>query len=158
MIDKLYEKINNLEYRGEVPTEAVQFAKDNGLVFIMGGSDDLMYAYGAKSYLTDYEEHSYGDDGNDLKDIGDERLKKEAAQLGLKIFWCGKILNRNEEIKEEIEGYDTDKQGAFSYTVNDNIESKDFIVLENEGEDEVYCTGLIIKLPDDFEASVEEED
>lgn len=137
---------DGIEYSRNVPVEAKRIAKENNIVIVVGGSDDLMYCYGAKSYLTDYCEHSEGWDGCDLtKHASNEQLKKEAKQLGLKIFWCGSI----EETGEVIEGYDTDKSGAFSYTVNEDIESLEFKVME---DDEVYCTGIIIQLPVGFEA------
>lgn len=146
------EEIKNIcegiEYRRDVPEEAKKLAEENNIVIIVGGSDDLMYCYGAKSYLTDYCEHSEGWDGCDLsRHAYDDELKNEAKQLGLKIFWCGSI----EDTGEQIEGYDVEKSGAFSYTVNEDIESLDFKVLE---EDSVYCTGKIIQLPKDFIPSI----
>lgn len=135
-----------IPYDRNVPEEAKKLAKENGIVIIVGGSDDLMYAYGADSYLTDYVEHSEGWDGCDLaKHASDEQLRKEAKQLGLKIFWCGSIRKTG----EKIEGYDAEKKGAFSYKVNDNIEHLTFKVLEDE-KGHVYCTGIILKLPDNF--------
>ena len=65
----------------------------------------------------------------------------------IELNWIQENLER---IVKEIEGYDTDKSGAFSYKVNDNIESKDFIVYENEKKDQVYCTGIILQLNKDF--------
>ena len=149
MLEKLYEMLNGIDYTRDVPEEAKQLAKDNGYIIVVGGSDDLMYCYGADSWLSEYVEHSYGWDGDTLKDIDDELLRDEAKQLGLEIYWCGKIVNTNKEIL----GYDTEKQGAFSYVVSDDIVSKDFIVYENDKKNEVYCTGKIIKLPKDFKRS-----
>jgi len=148
-MEKLQEIKNiceGIEYRRDVPDEAKKLAEENNIVIIVGGSDDLMYCYGAKSYLTDYCEHCEGWDGCDLaKDASDKELKAEAKQLGLKIFWCGSIKDTG----EKIDGYDVEKSGAFSYTVNEDIESLDFKVLE---DDSVYCTGKIIQLPSDFKA------
>jgi hypothetical protein len=110
-----------------------------------------MYCYGADSYLTDYCEHSEGWDGADLtKNASDKQLLKEAKQLGLKIFWCGEIVSTG----EKIEGYNTDESGAFSYKVNNNIEHLDFKVIE---DGDVYCTGIIIKLPDNFISAKDDE-
>lgn len=148
MITKIQEICNGIEYRRDVPEEAKKLASENGFVIIVGGSDDLMYCYGAESYLTNYCEHGHGWDGCDLSTIkGDKKLKKEAKQLGLKIWWCGEIVE--EGLK--IEGYNTEESGAFSYTVNDDIESAEFKVME---DDEVYCTGIIIKLPNGFKSSI----
>ena len=151
-MDKLQEIKNiceGIKYSRDVPTEAKKIAEENNIVIIVGGSDNLMYCYGAKSYLTDYCEHGEGWDGCDLpKDASDEPLKKEAKQLGLKIFWCGSISETGETLKD----YDTDKSGAFSYTVNDNIKSLDFKVMEDDKD--VYCTGKIIQLPSDFETGL----
>ena len=144
-LEEVKELCDMIEYSRSIPEEAEKIAKENNIVVIVGGSDDLMYCYGAKSYLTDYCEHSYGWDGNDLKDISDKKLEAEAAQLGLKIWWCGHIVKGKQSIKD----YDSDYSGAFSYTVNDGIESLDFRV--TEGED-IYCTGKIIKLPENFKA------
>ncbi len=74
----------------------------------------------------------------------EKQLLKEAKQLGLKIFWCGSIVKTGETIK----GYNTDESGAFSYKVNDDIEHLNFKVMEDDNN--VYCTGIIIKLPENF--------
>ena len=145
-IEEVYNLVNGIEYTRDIPEEAKQLAKENNIVVIVGGSDDLMYAYGTDCYLTDYEEHSYGWDGDTLEDISNEFLKNEAKQLGLKIYWCGKIIKGN----YHLDDYDTEKQGAFSYTVNSNIEFKDFTVYEEKDQKDVYCTGIIIQLPKDF--------
>ena len=134
---------DGIEYSRHVPIEAEELAKENNIVIIVGGSDDLMYCYGAKCYLTDYCEHSYGWDGDTLKDIDDKQLEKEAEQLGLMIYWCGEIKHS----KHSIENYNLDEMGAFSYSVKDEIKSLDFKVMEDDG---VYCTGKIIQLPENF--------
>lgn len=144
ILEKIKNICNGIEYSRSVPDDAIQLAKQNNIVIVVGGSDDLMYCFGAKSYLTDHCEHGYGWDGCDLQNISDEKLEKEAAQLGLKIWWCGEIIDSG----LKIENYDTDKSGAFSYTVNENIKSLDFKVVEDE--DDVYCTGKIIQLPNSF--------
>jgi len=148
ILNDLYELCNGIIYSHHVPKEAEQLAKNNGFIIIVGGSDDLMYAYGAESYLTDYIEHGYGLDGNNLEEISDSNLQNEASQLGLKIFWCGRISGS----KEEIPNYDINEKGFFCYTVNSNIQSKEFIVYSDSDKKDIYCTGLIIKLPDDFES------
>ena len=144
---KILEKIkticNGIQYSRDVPEEAKKLAKENNIIIVVGGSDDLMYCYGAECYLTDYCEHGYGLDGDTLKDISDKKLQKEAKQLGLMIWWCGEI----EDAGLKIDNYSITKNGAFSYSVNDNIKSLDFKVME---EDDVYCTGKIIQLPNDF--------
>ncbi len=135
---------NGIKYNRDVPKEAKELAKENNIIIIVGGSDDLMYCYGADSYLTEYEEHGEGWDGCDLaKDASDKKLRKEAKQLGLKIFWCGSISETGETLKD----YNTEESGAFSYTVKEGIKSLDFKVME---DDEVYCTGKIIELPKGF--------
>lgn len=151
-INEIYDIVNGIEYNRDIPEEAKQLAKDNNIVVIVGGSDDLMYCYGQDSYLTSYCEHSYGWDGDLLIDISDKQLKGEAEQLGLEIYWCGKILNRNEEVIKSKNNYDIDKQGAFSYLVNENIKSKEFTVFEDDKKEEVYCTGMIIELPENFKS------
>jgi len=144
ILNRIKELCDGIQYSRDIPEEAKKIAKENNIIVIVGGSDDLMYCYGADSYFTEYCEHSYGYDGVDLTKIkGDKKLKKEAKQLGLKIWWCGEIENQN----LKIENYDTDKNGAFSYSVNENIQSLDFLVMEDE---DVYCTGKIIQLPSDF--------
>jgi len=148
MLKKIQEICEGIEYRRDIPKEAVKLAKGNNIVVIVGGSDDLMYCYGAKSFLTDNEEHSEGWDGCDLtKDASEPELLKEAKQLGLKIFWCGSIENTGETIKD----YDIDKSGAFSYQVAENIKHLEFKVMEDKS---VYCTGIIIQLPDNFVSAV----
>ena len=107
-----------------------------------------MYVYGADCNLTKECEWNCGADGCDfsLYDSINPNLKKETDALELKIWWCGKIMHTLKHIPD----YDTDKKGAFSYTVKDSIECKEFTVLENIGGPDVYCTGLIVKLPSCF--------
>lgn len=146
-LKRLKEICNNIPYTRHIPKEAEQLAKENNIIIIVGGSDDLMYAYGAECYLTDMCEHGEGWDGCDLtKDASDIELLEESKQLGLKIFWCGEIDSTGEKIKD----YSIEEMGSFSYTVADNIKSLDFKVLEDRNSDEVYCTGKIIELPDGF--------
>lgn len=144
ILNRIKELCDGIQYSRDIPEDAKKLAKENNVVVILGGSDDLMYCYGADIYLTEHCEHSYGWDGEDLTKIkGDKKLKKEAKQLGLKIWWCGEIENQG----LKIENYDTEKSGAFSYSVNKNIQALDFLVMEDE---DVYCTGKIIQLPDGF--------
>ena len=144
ILKEIKELCNGIQYNRNIPDQAKKLAKENNVIVIVGGSDDLMYCYGADSYLAEYCEHSYGWDGEDLSTIkGDKKLKKEAKQLGLKIWWCGTIVNQG----EKLENYDTEKSGAFSYSVKENIEFLDFLVMEDK---DVYCTGKIIQLPDNF--------
>lgn len=146
VLNEIKKICDGIEYSRSIPLEAEELAKANNIVVIVGGSDDLMYCYGAESYLAWEQEHSYGWDGKDLSTIkGDKKLKKEAKQLGLKIWWCGRIEDKG----LVIEGYDTEKSGAFSYTVNDDIEHLNFKVMEDE---DVYCTGIIIQLPEGFKS------
>ena len=152
-LKKIQSICNGIPYTRHIPEEAEKLAKENNVIVIIGGSDDLMYAYGAESYLTYYREHGEGWDGSDLeKHASDDRLKKEAKQLGLKIFWCGSIANTGETIK----GYSVDKNGAFSYQVSKKIEYLEFEVMEYDATTDVYCTGIIIKLPDDFISAKDE--
>ncbi len=134
---------NGIEYSRHVPDDAVKLAKENNCVIIVGGSDDLIYCYGADCYLTSYCEHGYGWDGNTLQNISDKKLEDEANQLGLMIWWCGEI----ESDGLKLENYDVDKMGAFSYTVKEGIKSLDFKVVEG---DDIYCAGKVIQLPNDF--------
>lgn len=151
-MEELFTICNGIEYTRQIPKEAKQYAKENGFIIIVGGSDDLMYCYGSKSYMTDEIELSYGWDGGDFSDTSDEQLRNEAHQLGLKVWWCGEI----KKTKEKIDGYDVVNSGAFSYSVKDGIEYKNFIVYEDEKHDEVYCTGIIIKMPENFKPCMKE--
>ena len=152
MLNKIKELCDGILYSRHIPDEAEALAKNNNIVVIVGGSDDLMYCYGAKSYLTDYCEHSAGWDGEDLTKSTDEKLQIEAEQLGLKIWWCGLIMDNNKNVLEKIENYNWDEKGSFSYSVNENIEHVHFKVMENEKEP--YCTGIIIELPEDFISAI----
>ena len=147
ILNEIKKLCDNIKYSHSIPPEAEQLAKDNNIVVIVGASDDLMYCLGAKCYLTDRIEHEAGWNGEDLTKSDNELLRLEAEQLGLKIFWCGEIENTG----EIIENYDVKKDGAFSYSVNDNIKALDFKVID---EDEVYCTGKIIQLPNNFKRSL----
>ena len=149
--DEALEKIRAIcdgyEYDRTVPYEAVEIAEKNACVIVVGGSDDLMYVYGAECYMTWCEEHSYGWHGDTLEgeDV-DPDLKSEASQIGLRIWWCGRISPGS----VEIPGYDTAKSGAFSYTVKEGIEYRDFKIME---DGDVYCTGKVIKLPEGFQSA-----
>lgn len=149
ILNKIQEICNGIEYSRHVPYEAEKLAKDNGIVIIVGGSDDLMYCYGADCYLTDEVEHGVGWDGEDLTVYEhDDNLQAEAAQLGLKIFWEGECCG------EKKENYSVEENGAFSYSVNEDIEFLEFKVCENANDyNDVYCTGIIIKLPENFKPS-----
>ena len=64
------------------------------------------------------------------------------------------IADKNENIIKEIPEYDYKKSGAFSYKVNENINHKHFTFLEEKDDyDNVYCTGIIIELPKNFNIS-----
>lgn len=140
---------DGIEYSRHIPEEAKNLAKENNILIIVGGSDDLMYCYGADSYLANEVEHGVGWDGEDLtKYEHDKKLRKEAKQLGLKIWWCGKIEDKGLFIKD----YSVSESGAFSYSVNSEIKHLNFKVLERGNEPDVYCTGIIIKLPEDFKS------
>lgn len=144
-IDKIQQICNGIEYSRSVPQEAEEIASANNIVIIVGGSDDLMYCYGADCYITYRCEHGYGRGGDTLENIGGTALESEASQIGLKIWWCGEIGNSG----LKIDGYSVEDSGAFSYSVNDGIEFREFKVME---DDEVYCTGIIVQLPDSFKA------
>ena len=158
-INEIYDIVNGIEYNRDIPDVAKELASLHNIVVIVGGSDDLMYCFGADSWLTEYCEHGYGWDGDRLSNISDKQLESEASQLGLEIYWCGRILEGGlsyEDVKsgngviKSIEGYDTKISGAFSYKVNSDIQYKDFTVYEEKGSDDVYCTGIIIQLPSNF--------
>lgn len=148
---KIQELCNGIEYSRHVPEEAEKLAKENGIVIIVGGSDDLMYCYGADCYLTDEVEHGVGWDGEDLTEYeNDAQLRSEAKQLGLKIYWKGQISDTG----ERKENYSTEESGAFSYSVNPEIEHLEFKVCESQNDfSDIYCTGIIIKLPENFTPS-----
>jgi len=150
-LNEVKELCDGIEYSRHIPEDAELLAKENNIIVIVGGSDDLMYCYGATSYLSSEREHSYGWDGDTLKGIDDKGLENEASQLGLKIWWCGEIVA--DQLSLSSDNYSIKENGAFSYSVDDNIESLDFKVME---EGDVYCTGKIIKLPEGFKISLGE--
>ncbi len=145
-LKKIRKICDGIENSRHIPKEAKQIAKANNIIIVTGGSDDLMYCYGADCYLTDHCEHSYGWDGDTLENISDKKLEFEAKQLGLKIWWCGRIADAG----LSLDGYNVYEMGAFYYTVKENIKALDFKVME---DNEVYCTGKVIQLPDDFKTA-----
>lgn len=147
VLKQIQKLCDGIEYTRDVPEEAKRLAKENNIIIIVGGSDDLMYCYGAECYLTENIEHGAGWEGDALKNTGNKMLDYEAAQLGLMIWWCGEIVDAG----LRIAGYDVSKNGAFSYSVKKGIKALDFKVMEN---DKVYCTGKIIKLPKNFESAL----
>ncbi|WP_430827268.1 hypothetical protein [Chryseobacterium indologenes] len=146
ILKQIQELCNGIEYSRHVPYEAEKLAKENGVVIIVGGSDDLMYCYGANCYLTDEVEHGVGWDGEDLTVYEhDSNLQSESYQLGLKIWWEG-VCNG-----EKKENYSIEESGAFSYSVKEGIEYLEFKVVEDlKDPTDIYCTGIIIKLPEYF--------
>lgn len=148
ILKQIQELCNGIEYSRHVPEEAEKLAQENGIVIIVGGSDDPMYCCGADCYLTNEIEHAVGWDGEDLTEYEhDAQLRSEAKQLGLKIYWEGKISNTG----ERKENYSADESGAFSYSVNPDIEYLEFKVCESQNDfSDIYCTGIIIKLPEEF--------
>ena len=60
MINKIYELCNNIAYTRSVPDEAIELAHKHGYIILVGGSDDLMYAFGADCWLTKHCEWNYG--------------------------------------------------------------------------------------------------
>ena len=150
-LKEIYNLCHGIEYSRDIPKKAEELAKANNIIVIVGGSDDLMYCYGAKSYLTEECEHPYGWDGEDFSDIEDDKLLDEVNQLGLKIWWCGEI----EKTNKKKQNYSVEKSGAFSYSVNPEVEHLEFLVCENENDfSDIYCTGIIIRLPEDFKPSI----
>ena len=150
-LKEIYNLCHGIGYSRDIPKEAEELAKANNIIVIVGGSDDLMYCYGAKSYLTKECEHPYGWDGEDFSDIEDDKLLDEVNQLGLKIWWCGLI----QQPRQEKPNYKVTESGAFSYSVNPEIKHLEFLVCENENDfSDIYCTGIIIRLPDNFKPSI----
>ena len=150
-LKEIYNLCHGIGYSRHIPKEAEEIAKSNNIIVIVGGSDDLMYCYGSKSYLTEECEHPYGWDGEDFSDIEDDKLLDEVNQLGLKIWWCGLI----KQTRQEKHNYKVTESGAFSYSVNPEIEHLEFLVCENENDfSDIYCTGIIIRLPDNFKPSM----
>ena len=87
-LKEIYNLCHGIGYSRDIPKEAEEIAKANNIIVIVGGSDDLMYCYGSKSYLTEECEHPYGWDGEDFSDIEDDKLlnividdSKEAANM-----------------------------------------------------------------------------
>jgi len=102
VLEKIKAICDGIKYSRHVPKEAEEMAKENNVIIIVGGGDELMYCYGAKCYLTARREHSYGWDGDTLKDISDKQLQKEASELGLMIWWCGEIKDAGLKIKDYV--------------------------------------------------------
>ncbi len=146
VLEQIKALCDGIEYSRRVPKEAEELAKANNCIIIVGGSDDLMYCYGADCYLTDYIEHSCWE-GRDFTENDNTPATYEGRQLGLKAYWGGAI-----DDVPILEDYDTDEMGAFSYSVKEGVKALDFKVMERylDGTKEVYCTGKIIQLPDDF--------
>lgn len=152
MIDEIYRIVNETTMYRDIPDEAKALAREHGYIVIVAGSDDLMYCYGADCYMTRRIEHGGVYHGLDLSEHPDEKLRREASQLGLKVFWCGKLRTKDGG-EEAIEGYSVKKYGGFSYIVGSDVESRNFSVLDDAtsgGAPEVYCTGIIVKLPGNF--------
>ena len=146
-LEQIKEICDGIKYSRDVPDMAKLIARENDIIIIVGGSDDLMYCYGARCYMTQEQEHGYAENGDTLEDIPDKQLEFEANQLGLMIHWCGAIGGM-----PYVDDYDEDRDGAFTYSVKDGIEFLDFKIMD---DGEVYCTGKIIQLPDGFLSSLD---
>jgi hypothetical protein len=121
-------KLNGNEYLAEAADHQVQYALENDLVIVTGGSDDLCYFQGAYA-----EEHSaydgniyYWDKKNEqFVPINDEDADVDDPKYWIKQVWCA-------------EGCD------YGWTFTTNIpNTAKFIVAEG---DEIYGEGLVINL------------
>lgn len=162
VLDKIKEICDGIEDFLNIPEEAKKLAKENSIIIVTGTSDFPMYCYGADCYMTEKEEHLYGWDGGDtLQNIDDKQLEAEAEQIGLMIWSDGKIVNTN--LKKE--NYDTLVDGEVSFSVKEGIDFREFKVTSDDVREHyltdnkalwyggITCTGIIIKLPDDFKSS-----
>jgi len=69
IIDKLFDICNGIVEERDIPASAKALAKKHGYIIVVGGSDDLFYVFGAKCYMTERIEHSYGFSGDSLDDL-----------------------------------------------------------------------------------------
>lgn len=129
-LKELVGMIGTLGYREEASKEAIEFAKENGIVIVWGESDDLIEFRGAI-----YEE---GDcyDGGDFyinqeglfEDDCDCKYAKKAKENYIKLsaIWCGK-----------------DTEWSWSYKIE--VPHETFEIMD---DDEKYCQGIVFYLKD----------
>ena len=122
--------IGKLGYRDEPSREAIDYAKENGIVIVWGESDDLIEFRGAiydegdcyeggTIYLN--QEGLFGDDC----DCNYAQRAKESC-IKLSAIWCGK---------------DTD--WTWSYKID--VQHETFEIYD---DDEKYCQGIVFYLKD----------
>lgn len=111
------EALNGNQYREEGSRELFRDMKQNNLVAVFGGSDDLMEFRGA----IDDEIGAW--DGTSVWVKADGSLNQEVSGYQIDALWC------------EEEG--------ISWTYKTDIPHKTFLIME---DDDVYCRGIVFSL------------
>jgi hypothetical protein len=129
--EELAATLNGRQYRNEITDAEAKVAKDNGLVVVFGGSDDLMYLSGAASdELPSYE-------GTTIFFTSDGHLVSECDDDACPYFT--KLLDKATAIAAvwDSEGY--------SWTYTTDIPHVTFEIML---DDEKYCRGIVFALAD----------
>lgn len=142
--EQLAELLNGNEYRNEISKEQERIAKDNNLLVMFGGSDDLLEMRGAirdeigawgggeyalvldgELYTDEEEENTYHKAiGNEVLPISDECDNDDNPRF-IRVEWC------------------PDDQPNLSWRISSNLPYSPFTIKE---DGEPYCEGIVIDL------------
>lgn len=118
------EKLNNIDYMDMIPSDILKQAKENNILVLFGGSDDLFEIRGAiTEELSAYEGFTYKDVEND-PDI-DKELRDILVENKIELIWCP----------------DDERSWAFKLSIDSKYET--FDILE---DGEIFCTGVILDI------------
>lgn len=154
--EELAEKLDGCEYRGGMPNEIIEAAKENNLVFIHGASDDLIEFRGALTEeigITSVIPLNRGgvpesDCDNQLcpyfKQWLDRALKRgEVKQI--KVFWGGECGTTEMDAAKYAE------LGKPTWCFETNMPHSTFRMFDTCGGDkEYFCRGIVIDLDEAF--------
>lgn len=121
------EKLNGRQYRNEITSQEIAFAKQNGIVVVFGASDDLIEFEGAICDERDaYNGETFWIAQNGVVYNCINKEKSNAHLFRLEAIWCPKDTSYSW-------GYETD------------IPHETFTIME---DNEHYCKGIVFYLKD----------
>ena len=128
--------LNGREY-GSENNDCRELAKENGLVFVIGASDDLMELDGAI-----YDEGSCFDGGDVYLDK--DGIAQDGEHLANKItaVWCGKV---DDESVEDQDRFTTKDGRVFAWGYITDIPHTTFDIYE---DGDPYCRGIVFSIED----------
>jgi len=132
--EDLAKMLTGSEYPLRLSKDIKQLAKDNGLVIVRGGSDDLMMFDGAIN-----DEVGVFDGGIALVYKGGLLEEREQMETDEEL----EIWFNNKKVAKQIEAFWD--RGEYTWSYESEIPHSTFEVKE---DDEVYCLGMVFSIND----------